>query len=119
MLELERQRSQRSKRPVLLVLVALRDPHGPASRIDSNTATLLFRVLLRSLRETDLVGWFQERKVIGAVVVASPGAPGTDTSGLVSGKVRRALGESLPPRVSSRLRLRVRKLPSRSDAGWQ
>jgi hypothetical protein len=116
-LNLERERTERSKRSLILVLLTLRNEQGLTTTIDAATAALVFAALLRSLRETDLVGWFREGKAIGVAAIA-PEVPAADTLTLVMGKLRHALREATGPGTAARLRLRAREFPSRFGARY-
>src|SRR5207247_74070 len=102
-LAIERKRSRRSGRPFLLLLVGLKKRRGMTGRIDSVVAAQLFACLWLSLRESDVVGWFREGRMAGALLLQAGETPGTDTTDLVCGKIRRSLQESLPADVVRRL----------------
>ena len=108
----ERRASERSPRPVLLLLVGLRRRSGMSARVDPAIAAQLFSALWQCLRETDVVGWFREGRVAGALLTQLAGSPGVAGS-RIQEKVRAALGRTLPPEVAGRLRIRVCHLPPR------
>ncbi len=112
-LAIERKRSRRSGRPFLLLLVGLKKRRGMTGRIDSVVAAQLFACLWLSLRESDVVGWFREGRMAGALLLQAGETPGTDITDLVCGKIRRSLQESLPADVVRRLDVRAFRLPSR------
>src|SRR4029077_18030827 len=64
---IERKRAERARRPVLLLLLDLRGPPGRV-RIEPGRATKLCSCRCRCLRETDVVGWCREDRVVGAVL---------------------------------------------------
>src|SRR5207247_11419531 len=112
-LAIERKRSRRSSRPFFLLLVGLKKRRGMTGRIDSVVAAQLFACLWLSLRESDVVGWFREGRMAGALLLQAGETPGTDITDLVCGKIRRSLQESLPADVVRRLDVRAFRLPSR------
>src|SRR5215471_17895212 len=65
MLMLERRRAERSRKPFVLMLL------DASASVESKTAgRLLSRVcsvLLKSTRETDLIGWYQQGAVLGVI----------------------------------------------------
>src|SRR5256885_15992848 len=67
-LALEQQRSTRSGRAFLLVLVYLKGKAGAGARIDTTLAGPLFGRLWRCFRESDFIGWYREGRVAGAVL---------------------------------------------------
>src|SRR6266446_4785495 len=74
-LEIERKRAARAHRPVLLLLLDLRDQPEIGPRIDPMLAAKLFSGLWRCLRETDVVGWYREERVAGAVLTQVDDGP--------------------------------------------
>src|SRR5436189_3706941 len=79
-LALEQQRSTRSGRAFLLVLVYLKGKAGAGARIDTTLAAPLFGRLWRCFRESDFIGWYREGRVAGAVLTelrkdAGPASP--------------------------------------------
>src|SRR4029077_9558004 len=65
-LEIERKRAARARRPVLLLLLDLKEQ--PAAHMDPILAGKLFSGLWICLRETDVIGWYREDRVAGAVL---------------------------------------------------
>src|SRR6266571_5373649 len=85
-LAMERNRSRRSGRPFLLVLVRLQQRRGTAC-LDAALAEKVFSCLWLSLRATDQVGWFREGRVVGALLADMSEQP---VAGSVCQKVGRA-----------------------------
>src|SRR5262245_12018459 len=56
-LSVEQERSERSGRPLLLVLVEIAGDSGLPSRMDPHVAQHVFRALEACVRETDFTGW--------------------------------------------------------------
>ena len=91
----ERMRTDRSGRPLLLVLLELRAPSRRA---------LFEKVLVRVIdslevctRQTDIVGWYKEGSIIGVIftdVIDSP-----EVVDLIVAKVKLSLKEDLPGRI--------------------
>ena len=111
-LAIERKRSRRSGRPFLLLLVGLKKRRRFAGRVDAAVAAKLFACLWLSLRESDVVGWFREGRVAGALLTQPGEAAATDVADLVCEKVRRSLQASLPCEFVRRLDVRAFRLPS-------
>ena len=110
-LAVERKRSKRSTRPFLLLLLDLREQSGVAMHIDPLMAATLFSGLSRCLRETDVLGWYREGRVIGAVLTQFEERPGTGIAHVVVQRVRRAL-QGLPSDALRRLQTRVYQRPA-------
>ena len=109
-LEIERKRAARAHRPVLLLLLDLRDQPATDQRIDSMLAGRLFSSLWRCLRETDVVGWYREERVAGAVLTQVDDGPRSEVTRVTRERVMTALGQELSADVARRLRVRVYQL---------
>ena len=111
-LSAERERSSRSNRPFLLMLVEFaREPEN-GSRIEPRVAGRLFAALTQSLRETDFVGWYHHQRVAGAVLTQLEDTPDTDVSSVVVERVTRALQENVRGHLRDRLQVRVYEIPA-------
>ena len=65
MLARERKRSERSKRPLLLMLLQARDPIASEQRLQE--LSQLLEGLAPKIRETDVVGWYQGNLTLGVI----------------------------------------------------
>jgi lipopolysaccharide/colanic/teichoic acid biosynthesis glycosyltransferase len=65
MLSLERKRTERSRKPFLLMLIDLGD-HGPSGHDEKVLANILSALAL-STRITDIPGWFKNNSIIGVL----------------------------------------------------
>ena len=61
----ERKRSERSRRPLLLMLLEARDPNPSEERVMELSQLLV--ALAPKIRETDVVGWYQGTLTIGVI----------------------------------------------------
>jgi hypothetical protein len=103
---IEFKRSERSKRPFLLLLLDLKEePPATNRNVAPEVATKLFSSLARCLRETDFVGWYREGRVVGAVLTQFQEAPGPEISEVVGQRVREALRGSIPSSALDRLKI--------------
>ena len=109
-LEIERKRAARAQRPVVLLLMDLRDSLQTGARIDPVLTGKLFSGLWQCLRETDVVGWYREDRVAGAVLTQLDDALPQDASSLIRQRLGGALRDGLSPDVARRLRVRVYQL---------
>lgn len=107
----ERRRSELSNRPFLLLLVDLQQPQLNG-RIAAPVATKLFAGLTECLRDTDVIGWYHEGRVAGAVLTHVEDASSTDVSGEIRRRVGRLLSDQLPSSIAARLQVRVYQLPA-------
>ena len=109
-LEIERKRAARAQRPVVLLLMDLRDSPQAGARIDAVLTGKLFSGLWQCLRETDVIGWYREDRVAGAVLTQLDDALPQDASGLIRQRVGGTLRVVFSPDVARRLRVRVYQL---------
>jgi hypothetical protein len=107
----ERKRSELSNRPFLLLLVDLQQPQLNG-RIQAPVASKLFAGLVTCLRDTDVIGWYHEGRVAGAVLTHVEDAQSIDVSGEIRGRVTRLLSAALPAAIAARLQVRVYQLPA-------
>jgi hypothetical protein len=120
-LALERQRCERSGRTLVVLLVHLHERAGVLPRIDRTVASKIFSCLWLSVRETDVVGWYRDERVVGAVLAqhraeqADPEAPH-----LISGRVRDELRKCLSKHLLDAVHLHVRRVRPRrrSNERW-
>ena len=110
-LAIERQRSEISSRPFLLLLVDLKQPRVN-ERIEPALVGKLFSALWSSLRETDFIGWYRDERVAGAVLTQRAEVGGKDMCRLARERVTRVMIERLPKAVADRLQVRVYQLPA-------
>lgn len=115
-LAIERKRAERAGHPVLLLLVDLKEEPGAVrTRIDTRLAGKLFSCLRLYLRDTDIIGWYREGLVAGAVLTESRARPRTNVSRVVRQRVGEGLGLRLSADVVRRLRVRVYENPQPAE----
>jgi hypothetical protein len=107
LLAVERARAERSNHRLRLLLAMLEPVPGKPVPIPPARAARLFKGLKMSLRDTDIVGWYRQDRVVGAVLSARADAPGDETSGLIEQRVGEGLRKRLPSSVARGLRVRV------------
>ena len=106
----ERKRSERSGSQFLLALVDLNEEPGVSVRIAPDISAMLFSRLWLCVRETDLVGWYREERVAGALLTQLTSGSLPDSCGTLSERVAAELRGGLPPAVARRLQVRVYQL---------
>jgi lipopolysaccharide/colanic/teichoic acid biosynthesis glycosyltransferase len=65
MIAVERKRTERSKAPFLLMLLEVISDEG--QRKDRKTLDQIAAALLTSSRDTDLIGWYKDQQIVGAM----------------------------------------------------
>ncbi|MGH9242536.1 MAG: hypothetical protein ACRD3G_31185 [Vicinamibacterales bacterium] len=117
-LAIERRRAERSGRPLLLVLVALRGSRV-TSRFTNATAAGIFRGLGETVREVDFAGWFREGRIAGAVLTQGSGAASAPARDQVAERVMKSLRAHVPAGQFRNLRVRVVRFEPRTATDRQ
>jgi len=113
MLTLERRRAERSRKPFVLMLLDSRAVHQSGSK--GAFVERLASILSRAIRESDLVGWYQEGVVLG-VIFTEVSLEGTKPiTHVLYSKVMEALREKLDRNLTSRLHITVHLFPESWD----
>lgn len=115
MIAVERKRTERSKAPFLLML--LEADKGTESKEDMATLESMKRVLLSSSRDTDLVGWYKERLILGAIFT---GLVVNDKRSILDAfltKINNTLRDELTPAQFSQVRISFHFFPDDWDHG--
>lgn len=92
-LVLERKRSERSKKPFLLML--LETGHSPNPATERSALDRVISALLPTTRETDVVGWYQRATVVGVIFTGLSPDDKTATLSTLLNKVNTALRSEL------------------------
>jgi hypothetical protein len=106
-LTMERARAGRSRQRLRLLLVTLEPVPGKAVPIVPVSAAKLFLTLRLLLRDTDIIGWYRQDQVAGAILSARADTPEEETSSLIEQRVREGLLKRLPSSVARSLRVRI------------
>jgi lipopolysaccharide/colanic/teichoic acid biosynthesis glycosyltransferase len=115
MIAIERKRTERSKAPFLLMLLEADDEGGQKN----NGATLdrVVSALLSSSRDTDLIGWYKNREIVGAMFT---GLLVTDKRAMLDtflSKVTTTLREELTPEQFNQVKITFHLFPDDWDHG--
>jgi hypothetical protein len=117
-LAIERKRSEASARPFLLLLVEFEKHGGVAVPLDPEIASRLFTALAQSLRDTDVVGWYREHRIAGAVLT-DLGETTQPIMSMLTTRVREFLQRDLPAALAPLVRVRLYQLPARTENGTE
>ncbi len=113
MMAVERKRTERSREPFLLMLLAAGD--RPGAPRNGKVLERVIAALLPATRETDVVGWYTERTTIGAMFTGLGAADKRTALGTILGKVTTALREELPPEEFSQISISFHFFPDDWD----
>jgi lipopolysaccharide/colanic/teichoic acid biosynthesis glycosyltransferase len=108
MLYLERRRSERFSRPLGLVLVA-------QTGIWDSAAGRIFEQLHGSIRETDIIGWYNQNSIL-AIMFSDVSSTDTAIVDALGAKVSNAVRLALPAEVADQIRLSVHLFPKSNGA---
>ena len=106
-LALERARAGQANGRLQLLLATLEPVPGKPVSIPPASAERLFEGLRLSLRDTDVMGWYRQGFVAGAVLSAPADAPGWESPGPIEQRVGETLRRRLPSKFAGDLRVRV------------
>jgi hypothetical protein len=106
-LAIERARAERSNRRLRLLLATLEPVPGRPVPIPQTSAARLFKGLRLTLRDTDIMGWYEQDRVAGAVLSAPVDGSGWEAPGPIEQRVGESLRRRLPARIAGSLRVRV------------
>ena len=111
-LDIERARAERSNQPLRVVFATLEPVPGKPAAIPKASATRLFEGLREALRETDVLGWFSQGRIAGAVLAPDDASSDSETLAVIERRVGEGLRRSLPSKVAKTLSVRVVQLLS-------
>lgn len=112
MLTLERRRSERSRKPFVLMLL------DASTLVEDKTAdhfiSQVTSVLLRSTRETDLVGWYEKGVVLGVIFTEVSSECKSPITEILRSKIVNALQDEVSHKALSRLVITAHLFPENS-----
>lgn len=116
-LSIEQARATRAHQPLRLLLASLDGSGSDAAPFPRAASSRLFDAMRHALRDTDVVGWYQQNRIAAAVLTALPAAGETKVASLEK-RIADDLKRRLPSSVARRVRLRVvqRELAERGTA---
>ena len=89
----ERKRTERSRKPFLLMLLNGGKSHGPES--DAKTLDAMISILLLSIRETDVIGWYKDRTTVGIIFTCLEDNDKNSILAIILGRVNTTLRREL------------------------
>src|SRR5512139_2943017 len=87
LLAIERARADRANQRLRLLLATVVPTPGRPAPISPASAAKLFDGLRLLLRETDVMGWYEQHRVAGAVLTSPADEPDSETAGLIERRV--------------------------------
>ena len=108
----ERKRSERSRQPLLLMLID--DRTNAHSEGPDMLLQRISDVLCALLRETDLAGWFESGKVLGAIFTELGSSDIGEAAKIISAKITTEIQQSFQPGQASNFQISFYAYPD----GW-
>ena len=107
LLAIERARADRASQRLHLLLATIEPGGGKPISIPQASARRLFEALSLLLRETDIMGWYEQARVVGAVLSAPADSPGFEDPSLIEQRIEDGLRKKLPASLARDLRVRI------------
>src|SRR3989449_7930286 len=104
----ERKRPDRSNQPLVLMLVDVNDGVGADSWSIGETA---IEALAAATRETDILGWFERRAVIGVILPETRVSDLANTCEGLDTRVRRQLADRVGAEAVDKVSIRLHVYP--------
>src|SRR3974390_23739 len=112
MISLERKRSERSRKPFLLMLL---DTGTDFAGVSNNVPHAIVSALSSVSRETDVMGWYHNDRVLGVMFTEIAVSNREMIADVVLTRINDALRSSLPPELFSRVNLSYHFFPENWD----
>jgi exopolysaccharide biosynthesis polyprenyl glycosylphosphotransferase len=113
MLALERKRSERSRKPFLLMLVDLGDCLPSVS--NGKAADKVVAALSASTREIDMIGWYKDDTVIGILFTEIVLEDRSSIMGTMMTRISNMLGKALSPEQLNQVSISLHLFPEEWD----
>jgi len=113
LLGVHQRRAERSNRPFLLLLIDMKPERGLPAHIPPAVARKLFVGLWRALREADVIGWYRQELIAGAVLTELPRGTALEATRAVEERVAAALSVDLPAAIGRQIQVRVCQIQPR------
>ena len=113
MIAIERKRTERSQEPFLLMLLEA----GSSQSLEKDGKVLddMLSLLLLSIRETDVIGWYKDRAIVGVMFTGLPREEKSSTLSVILNKVSSTLKAQLPSEHLSQVRISFHFFPDDWD----
>ncbi len=113
LLTLERRRAERSRKP--FVLMVLEVDASLEANVADRILSQVTSVLLKSTRETDLIGWYKNGASLGVIFTEISLEYATPITEILRSKVVNALQNDLSTKITSKLAVTVHLFPENRD----
>jgi lipopolysaccharide/colanic/teichoic acid biosynthesis glycosyltransferase len=111
----ERRRAERSRKPFVLMLLEMHPVH--AKSVASNLSERVSTVIAAATRETDLIGWYEEGRILAVIFAELNLEEGAPIKELLRSKIESALRDSLGPKTAAKIVITTHIFPESWDQG--
>ena len=111
----ERKRTERSRKPFLLMLLEVANPNGPEE--SERVLDRMMSALLLSTRETDVIGWYKDRTTVGLIFTDLVVNDKSSILSVILGKVSTTLRDELTPEQFTQVSMSFHFFPDHWDQG--
>ena len=115
MLTLERRRAERSRKP--FVLMVIETSASADAEAGEHFVSQVTSVLLKSIRETDIVGWYKKGAILGIIFTEISLEFATPITEILRTKIVSALQNEFGGKVASRIVVSVHLFPENRNLG--
>ena len=110
----EHRRAAMSERPYLLLLIGLHsDLRRGGGAMSDPLAADVFSSLEECVREVDVVGWYRQGRILGAILPQGEQVCMADAGTRISARIKQTLDQRLSPGIAKLLRVRIVRLGHR------
>jgi len=113
MIAIERKRTERTKQPFLLMLLEAGHPQGSAK--NGGSLDSMVSGLLTSIRETDVIGWYRDKTVVGVMYTGLVVDNKNSVLSMILNRVSTALGDKLTSEQFSQVSISFHFFPDDWD----
>ena len=111
----ERRRAERSRKPFVLMLLEMHPVH--AKSVAASLSERVSDVIAGATRETDLIGWYEEGRILAVIFAELNVEEGAPITELLRSKIDSALRESIGAKSAAKIVITTHIFPESWDQG--
>src|SRR5580692_12432701 len=111
----ERRRAERSRKPFVLMLLEMHPVH--AKSVAASLSERVSDVIAGATRETDLIGWYEEGRILAVIFAELNVEEGAPITELLRSKIESALRESIGVKSAAKIVITTHIFPESWDQG--
>jgi lipopolysaccharide/colanic/teichoic acid biosynthesis glycosyltransferase len=111
----ERRRAERSRKPFVLMLLEMHPVH--AKSVAANLSERVCNVIGAATRETDLIGWYEEGRILAVIFAELNLEDGAPITELLRSKIESSLRESIGTKNAAKIVITTHIFPESWEQG--